>query len=151
MRELGCYMRRLAIVPALAAAMTISACGGGIELEGPGFEKFGLTGKKHVEKQVPDRAPLLIPPNRTNLPEPAPQVAAVRPENWPIDPLAVGSAEAIAAWKKKKEYQDKGDWSKTAGTDEFEKLMDPLERTPGIFSKDRNLSKKYRDAKAFDN
>jgi hypothetical protein len=144
-------MRRLAIVPALAAAMTISACGSGIELEGPGFDKIGLGGNKHVEKQVPDRAPLLIPPNRTRLPDPASQVATARPESWPKDPEAAGSLEVIAALKKKAEYQEKGDWSKTAGIDEFEKLMDPMERTPGLFSKDKNLKKKYRDAGTFGN
>lgn len=150
MRKMACHMRRLAIIPALAAAMTVSACGSGIELEGPGFDKIGLGGKKHVEKQVPDRAPLLIPPNRTNLPEPNSQVAAARPENWPIDPLAVGSAEAFAAWKKKKEYQEKGDWSKTAGIDEFEKLMDPMERSKGVFS-GKPLSDKNRDFKTYEN
>ena len=78
-------------------------------------------------------------------------MASAQPDNWPTDPEDSAKGEASEALKKKKEYQDKGDWSKNADIDEFEKLMDPLERTPGIFSKDRNLAKKYRDSGTFGN
>lgn len=150
MRELACHMKRLAIVPALAAAMILSGCGSGVELEGPGFEALGLTGKKQVEKKVPDRAPLLIPPDRTRLPEPAPQVATARPENWPTDPDSVRKAEASEAEKKQREYEEKGDWSKKADIDEFEKVMDPALRERGVFSR-KSLGDDNRDFKTYEN
>ena len=153
MRELTCHIKRLAIVPALAGAMIVTGCGPGVELSGPGFEALGLKNKAYVEKKVPDRAPLLIPPNRTRLPEPAPQVATVRPENWPTDPDSVLRAEDLAAAKKQQEYEDKGDWSKNADIDEFEKIIDPTLRKRGVFDRKNNkpLADKYRDFKKYEN
>ena len=121
-------MKRLAIAPALAVAMISASCGPGIQLEGPGFDALGLSGKKKAEKKVPDRAPLLIPPDPNRLPEPAPRVANARPQNWPTDPEDTVKAKASAAAKKKQAYRDGGDWSKNADIDEFEKLSDPIKR-----------------------
>jgi len=150
MGNMACHIRRLAIVPALAVAMMAAGCGSGVQIEGPGFEKLGLTGKKHVEKKVPDRAPLLIPPDPNRLPEPAPQIANARPQNWPTDPESTLKAEATAIAKKKQAYQDHGDWSKKADIDEFEKVMHPEERERGIFSSGP-LSDKSRDFKTYEN
>jgi len=149
MGNMACYIRRLVIVPALAVAMMAAGCGSGVQLEGPGFEKLGLTGKKYVEQKVPDRAPLLIPPDRSRLPEPAPQVANARPQNWPTDPESTLKAEATAIAKKKQAYEDKGDWSKKADIDEFEKVMHPEERQRGIFG-NKALSDKNRDSKNYE-
>lgn len=152
MSELACQMKRLAIVPAFAAAMILSGCGGGgIELEGPGFQAIGLTSKKYVEKKVPDRAPLVIPPNRARLPEPAAATRVAAPQNWPRDPEKLLNAEENELEKIKKEYMDKGDWSKKADIDEFEKAMDPMKRQPGILSKGKPLRDEYRDAKKYEN
>ena len=150
MRDVFSQMRRLALFPALAAAMMAAGCGSGVQLEGPGFEAFGLKNKAYVEKKVPDRAPLLIPPDRTRIPEPAPQVANVRPENWPTDPENTLKAEATAAAKKKQAYENKGDWSKKADIDEFEKIMHPEERQRGIFS-GKPLGDSNRDFKNYEN
>lgn len=147
---MACHLRRLAIIPALFAAMLVAGCGSGIQLEGPGFEKLGLTNKKHVEQKVPDRAPLLIPPNPNRLPEPAPKVANARPENWPTDPELTIKEQESAADEKQRIYEDKGDWSKNADIDEFEKLMDPLARSRGVFNT-KPLSDEYRDYKTYDN
>jgi len=150
MRDMACYIKRLAIIPALTAAMMLAGCGPGVSIEGPGFEKLGLTGKKHVEQKVPDRAPLLIPPDPNRLPEPAPQIVNARPENWPTDPDTMIKAEASIAAKKKQAYQDHGDWSKKADIDEFEKVMHPEERERGVFSSGP-LSDKSRDFKSYEN
>lgn len=150
MRDMACHIKRLAIIPALAAAVMLAGCGSGVSIEGPGFEKLGLTGKKHVEQKVPDRAPLLIPPDPNRLPEPAPQIANARPLNWPTDPDTLIKAEASAAAKKKQDYQEKGDWSKNADIDEFEKVMHPEERERGVFSSGP-LSDKSRDFKTYEN
>ena len=150
MPDLVRNMRRLAIFPALAAAMMAAGCGPGIQLEGPGFEKLGLTGKKYVEKKVPDRAPLLIPPDHQRLPEPAPRVATVKPGNWPVDPESTLKAEASATAKKKQAYEDKGDWSKKADIDEFEKVMHPEERQRGVFG-GTALGDDNRDFRKYEN
>jgi len=155
MRDLFAHMRRLTIIPVLAAAMMLAGCGPGIQLEGPGFEALGLTNKKHVEQKVPDRAPLLIPPDPNRLPEPAPKVATVRPENWPTDPEITLKAEASAAAEKQRIYEDKGDWSKKADVEEFEKLMDPIERHKGglldkVFERRNQTQREFDDPSNLD-
>jgi hypothetical protein len=125
MHNVTSTIKRLLLVPAIAVLAFLGGCGGGVHVEGPGFE---LGGKKEGDKKVPDRAPLLIPPDRARLPAPQQPVASAPPSNWPKDPGEVKKAEASAAVKKQKEYEDKGDWSKKADLDEFDKLMDPMER-----------------------
>jgi hypothetical protein len=121
-----------------------------VSLEGPGFEALGITGSKNKgDKKVPDRAPLLIPPNRARLPAPQQYIASAPPQNWPNDPGDVQRAEASAAAKKQRDYEDHGDWSKKADIDEFEKLMDPLERKKGFLSKGKKVSDEYRDFEDF--
>ena len=105
MRDLACELKRLAIFPALAAVMILTGCGSGVQLEGPGFEALGLTGKKKVERKVPERSPLLIPPDPNRLPEPAPRVATARPQNWPTDPEDTVKAKASAAAKNRQTLQ----------------------------------------------
>ena len=141
-------IKRLLLVPAIAVFAFLSGCGGGIHIEGPGFE---LGGEKKGDKKVPDRAPLLIPPDRARLPAPQQSIASAPPQNWPNDPGDIQKAEASEAAKKQKEYEDKGDWSKKAGIDEFEKLMDPMERRGGILSKNKKLDDQYRDFKEYHN
>ena len=121
----------MVLAAVLLASVGMTGCAG-VELEGPGFEALGLTGnKKKGDPKVPERAPLVLPPNRARLPEPEPTVAAAPRENWPNDPDLVRKQEVKQAEIKKKEYIDHGDWSKNAGIDEFEKLSDPLERHEG--------------------
>ena len=139
-------IKRLLLVPAIAVLAFLGGCGGGVHVEGPGFE---LGGKKEGDKKVPDRAPLLIPPDRVRLPAPQQAIASTPPQNWPTDPGDIQKAEAIAAAKKKKEYEDSGDWSKKADIDEFEKVMDPIERKPGILSKNKKLDDQYRDFREY--
>ncbi|MDA7947335.1 MAG: hypothetical protein MPJ78_07645 [Hyphomicrobiaceae bacterium] len=144
--------KHLIVVPTLAVAALLAGCAGdGVELQGPGFEALGLTSKKKAEPKVPDRAPLLLPPDRARLPEPQQATAAAPPQNWPTDAQEVQKAEAQEKLRKQKEYQDKGNYDPKADIDEFEKLMDPLERQPGIFGRGRLLGKKYRDARDFEN
>lgn len=135
-------MKRLALVTAFAAAALLAGCGGGVQFEGQAFEALGLTGTtKSGEKKVPDRAPLLIPPDRARLPQPQLATASARPQEWPSDPDVIRRADASEGEKKRKEYEDKGDWSPNASIDEFEKLFDSSQRKRGIFSsmlKDEN-------------
>lgn len=138
MRKKFTSMRRLAFLPVFAGMMALAGCGGGMELEGPGFKIGGNS--KRPEAKVPDRAPLILPPDRARLPQPQENTSvAVQQQNWPNDPDALKKSAEEEAVKKQKEYEDKGDWSKNAGIDEFEKLMDPLERQKGILSRGRGL------------
>ncbi len=140
------------LVPAVAAAALLAGCAGGVELDGPGFDRLGLTGKKNKkEPTVPDRAPLLLPPDRARLPAPQQETANSAPQNWPTDAQEVQKAEAQEEFRKKKEYEDKGNFDPKADIDEFEKLMDPMERKPGIFGKGRLLGRKYRDPGKYEN
>ncbi len=150
MRSFVKTMRHL--VPAFAAVALLAGCAGGVELEGPGFDRLGLTSKKNKgEPKVPDRAPLLLPPDRARLPEPQQQTATAPPQNWPTDPEDVQKAEAAEKDRKQKVYQDKGNFDPKADIDEFEKLMDPMERKPGIFGEGQALGRKYRDSRNYGN
>lgn len=153
MRKLAKTKRHLTLAPALAVAVLMAGCaGGGVELEGPGFEALGLTSKKNkTEPKVPDRAPLLLPPDRARLPEPQTETAAAPPQNWPTDPEEFQKAEKAEAERKKKEYQDKGNFDPKADIDEFEKLMDPMERKPGVFGRGQALGPKNRDGRNYGN
>jgi len=128
MRVLPSTIKHLLLVPVFAVLVLLGGCEG-VHVEGPGFELGGK--KNNVDKKVPDRAPLLIPPDRARIPEPTQSTATAPPQNWPSDPDVVRKADAAEADKKQKEYEDKGDWSKKAGADEFEKLSDPMERRKG--------------------
>lgn len=127
--------RCAALAVALGAAVLLGGCGGGVHLEGPGFERLGLSGNKNKkDAKVPDRAPLLLPPDRARLPEPQSpeqQTASTPQPNWPVDRDITAKEEAIASAKKQKKYEDDGDWSKNAGIDEFEKLSDSMDRRKG--------------------
>lgn len=158
MRIVANNIKCLSLVTAFAAAALLGGCGG-VQLEGPGFEALGITSNKKndTEPKVPDRAPLVIPPKRAQLPQPQTQpqpqqaTASAQPQNWPTDPESLLKAEKTQAEQKKKDYADKGDWSKNADISEFEKLMDPLDRQPGIFSGGDELSDKYRDTGKYEN
>ncbi len=140
------------LVPAIAAVGLLAGCAGsGVELEGPGFEALGLTGsKKKSEPKVPERAPLLMPPDRARLPEPRQSTASAPPQNWPNDPGEVQKAEASEAKRRDQAYRDSGNFDPKADVDEFEKLMDPMERRPGVFGGE-SLGDKNRDAKGYGN
>lgn len=141
-------IKSLLPAPALAALVLLGGCGGGVHLEGPGFEALGITGNKNkADKKVPDRAPLLIPPDRARLPEPQQAIAAAPPQNWPNDPGDTARSREAEEDRKQRQYEDEGDWSKKAGIDEFEKLMDPGLRKKGFLdSKKKNaLSDDYRE------
>ncbi len=127
----------------MAAVLALAGCGDRVEFHGKIFEAAGLTNTpKTAPKDVPTRAPLVMPPNN-NLPPPGEQTAAVAP-NWPNDPnQQIKQAEAERQ-RKLQEYYDKGDWSGKGGIDEFNKLMDSMERRPGLFGGEK-VKDAYRD------
>jgi hypothetical protein len=63
---------------AVAAALALSACGGeGVQLEGKMFDWMGVSSSaleaRKAEPKMVDRAPLVVPPSVTRLPEPGTQ------------------------------------------------------------------------------
>lgn len=139
-------------MPAIAVLALLAGCAGGVELEGPGFDALGLTSKKSKgEAKVPDRAPLLLPPDQARLPAPQQATASAPPQNWPTDPDTLRKTEAEEKARKEKEYQDKGNFDPKSDIDEFEKLMDPMERKKGIFGEGQALGRKYRDPGKYEN
>jgi hypothetical protein len=123
-----------AVGPLMACALALGGCGG-VQFEGKMFDAVGLGEKKaHVEKRLPDRAPLIVPPQQ-NLPQPGPRDQIAQPENWPQEPEVAQQRRVAAAKAKKDEYYEKGN---TKDIDEFEKLSDPLSRRPGLLSGDRD-------------
>jgi hypothetical protein len=128
---------------ALAAAFALAACDR-VEFEGRVFEAVGLAGNQKTEaKDVPTRAPLVLPPNRSLPPPGTPSVAAA-PSDWPDDPDERAKMAASEAQRKRQEYYDKGDWSGKGGIEEFEKLGDPGARRPGIFG-EGPVGDRYRE------
>lgn len=127
-------------VPLVACGIVLGGCGG-VQFEGKAFNAMGL-GKKseYVEKPMPDRAPLIVPPQQ-DLPQPGPRDQIAQPENWPQEPEAIQQRRLAAAKAKKEEYYEKGN---TTDIDEFEKLSDPLSRRPGVFSRDEKLGEEWR-------
>jgi hypothetical protein len=74
---------------ALAGAVSVGGCGSdGLELNGALFDWMGVSSAaqqaRKVEPKLADRAPLVIPPDTTRLPDPgAGQTAAA--QSWPLD------------------------------------------------------------------
>lgn len=123
-----------AVVPLMACAIALGGCGG-VQFEGKVFDAVGLgKDEKYVEKSLPERAPLIVPPQQT-LPQPGPRDQIAQPENWPQEPEVVQQRRVAATKAKKQEYYEKGN---TKDIDEFEKLSDPLARRPGLLSGDRD-------------
>jgi hypothetical protein len=81
---------------AVAVALLLTACADGLELNGRMFDALGISSAaidaKRAEPKLADRAPLVMPPDVSRLPEPgsgqSPSVAlAAAPQGaWPDDP-----------------------------------------------------------------
>lgn len=122
---------------ALLAAATLGGCGGTqVEFEGKLFDAVGLSGQtQYKEPKVPDRSPLLLPPEKRVADLPAPgsrQTVAAQPENWPTDPdieRARQIAEAKA--KQKRECDNWAFENKKTTVEDFEKVQNPSTRCKG--------------------
>jgi hypothetical protein len=80
----------LRLAAALASTLALAGCGG-IEFQGKVFDYMGISGeRKQADVRMGERAPLVLPPNLRNLPQPGSTtaVATARPD-WPEDPERV--------------------------------------------------------------
>ncbi len=68
------YLTSISAAVAVAASLSLSACGGvdGIELNGKLFDWMGISAdsQQKSEPKMADRAPLVVPPSVTRLPDP---------------------------------------------------------------------------------
>ena len=118
-------VRWLAATLLFASAVGTAGCGGtdGVELNGKLFDAVGLSGDvlgKKPEPRTQARAPLVLPPDATRLPEPgsAPEPGAVE-QAWPRDAQQQKLAEAEARKRAHEEYCKNGNWKEKAVKDEI--------------------------------
>ena len=71
------YMTGLRAAAAVVGALALSACADGVQLEGKLFDMMGVSSSaldaRRAEPKMADRAPLVVPPSVTRLPEPGTQ------------------------------------------------------------------------------
>ncbi|MGD9867652.1 MAG: hypothetical protein AB7U38_06605 [Hyphomicrobiales bacterium] len=121
----------------LTAPVMLAGCGGGtqVEFEGKLFEAVGLSGQtQYKEPTVPERSPLLLPPEKrqAELPEPGVRQAAAQPEVWPTDPDIERARQLAEA--KAKEKRECDNWAfenKKTSVEDFEKVQNPSTRCKG--------------------
>ncbi len=120
-RSLG-VMLTLAISGSMLAGCS---AGEGVELNGKVFDALGVSGNvlgKKVEPKTEARAPLVIPPDTTRLPDPesAPPAttAAIPDQQWPQDPDKARAQQAAAKKQAQAEYCRDGNWKDRAKGDE---------------------------------
>jgi hypothetical protein len=78
---------------AVGSAMLLAGCAdAGVDLNGKVFDVMGISpsaqAARRYEPQVAERAPLVMPPDSNNLPQPGSGQAPVAQVSWPDDPEA---------------------------------------------------------------
>lgn len=125
-RQMTKYLKRLQIFAVGASVVVCSAslggCGGldGVELNGKIFDALGVGGDpfaKRPEPKTQARAPLVLPPDASKLPEPGSQPTAGAPivtgavdSAWPRDRDAIKAADAEAKKQAKDNHCKDGNW-----------------------------------------
>lgn len=130
-KMLNRVQRAAAGIALMVAAASLGACGGvdGVELNGKIFDALGVSGDPFAKKDEPKtqaRAPLVLPPDTSKLPEPgsAPgpgsplTTGAVNPQ-WPRDSEAQKMADANARKAAQEKYCQDGNWKQKAVKDEI--------------------------------
>jgi len=133
--------RALAVL-AVASALALASCGGidGVQLEGKVFDMLGVSGSaldaRKSEPKLADRAPLVVPPNTTKLPEPgsgkttSEDIAALKdPEELKKVSAAERERLHLAYCRGDSQWKDKAyDPGKTGAS------RSPYGPCPGLFS-----------------
>lgn len=140
---------------AVAAALLLPGCADGLDLNGKMFDVIGISSSaldaKRAEPKLADRAPLVMPPDMTRLPEPGSgqnqsvALAAAAPQGaWPDDPEARKAREAKERERLHLAYC-RGDvqWKKTAlDRESVSAPRSPYGPCPSIFGDtiDKNIN-----------
>lgn len=124
----GNRVRGVVSVFVLAAALTGCGAGGfdGIEVNSKLLDSVGLTSDafKKTEAKTQPRAPLVLPPDASRLPEPgaAPQAVpaalAAGDSAWPLDPEKKKLNDAESKKLALEKYCKDGNWKQQATKDE---------------------------------
>jgi hypothetical protein len=68
------HLRQFSAISAVVAGIALSGCAEGVELNGKLFDWMGISGSaqssRTTEPKMAERAPLVVPPSVTRLPEP---------------------------------------------------------------------------------
>lgn len=131
----------------IAVALCLGACGGveGVELNGKIFDALGVSGDPFAKKEEPKtqaRAPLVLPPDASKLPEPgtAPTpgsqlTTGSTSQQWPNDREAQKAADANARRRAQEQFCKDGNWKQRAVKDEINANSGPDGQCVGsIFS-----------------
>jgi hypothetical protein len=90
MAQLRMSVARWLAGAAVGSALLLSGCADGIDLNGKVFDYIGISPSaqeaRKFEPQVAERAPLVMPPDSTRLPQPGSGQAPVAQLSWPDDP-----------------------------------------------------------------
>jgi hypothetical protein len=114
----------------LVTALTLASCSDGgvdVELNAPILDAVGvnLMGKPTPTPNLPDRPPLVLPPQNAALPAPgqAPQqVVAANGQQWPTDPEEQKKLKAAQAKAEYEKYCREGNWkAANQNMDDFRK------------------------------
>lgn len=127
-------LKKIAIAAACTGLLSLAGCGG-VQFEGKVFDALGVSGeqKPQAEAKVPDRAPLILPPKR-ELPPPGSRDRIASPQNWPQDPDEL--KKQVAVKEKEKDLKcGEYDFKRKSSAQDFEEILDPLERCKGFFAK----------------
>jgi hypothetical protein len=99
-------LKTVLLAGASALPLALAGCGETVQFEGRVFDMMGMNDtSKRQENSVPERAPLVLPPNAKAASLPAPQSqAAAAEENmqWPDDPDERRKAMEAAQKKQSK-------------------------------------------------
>lgn len=138
----GRRVKMRAIAAAAIVGVALSGCSAGdVELNGRLLDAVGIStaalGAKGKEPQVAQRAPLVIPPDQTRVPEPGsvpvpPPVFA--DQSWPADRDQQKVADAAQKQQKQKEYCRDGNWRERAMGDDIAASKGPYGTCDSIFT-----------------
>jgi hypothetical protein len=128
---------RWAYVAVLVTAVSLGGCAGdGVEFNGKIFDAVGLSsiGSKREEPRTQARAPLVLPPEGTRLPEPgSAPVPVAADQAWPRDPQQQKLAEAEAKKRQQQEWCRDGNWKEKAMRDDAKAAHGPQGKCGSIF------------------
>lgn len=141
---MGSMARRVKLRAAvvIVAASALAGCSDGIELNGRLLDAVGMStaalGAKKGEDQLEQRAPLVMPPDSTRLPEPGsappPPVGTASTQSWPADKDHQRVADAADKARKQKEFCQDGNWRERAMGDDLAAYKGPQGTCGSIFT-----------------
>lgn len=138
--SIGSKLKVLAVVAGVGIGAA-GCSGGGVALEGQIFDMMGVSSEQldraREEREVVERAPLVVPPSTERLPAPgsvgSTRTAALDPA-WPQDADATAKARAKEREAQVKAYCDDREWLQRTKPEEFARVTDNGQLCSGLGS-----------------